>query len=73
MPYKFDSPHDWFNQHIEAIAASPDAVSIGDQVTRLAFECKQLARLLDADQLQDEYQNLMSEDGYFEDASKGGR
>ena len=35
-------------------------------MSRLLFECKQLAAKLDADDIQDEYQNLMDKAGYFD-------
>ena len=63
--YKFATPLDWLEHHLDRIADGDEAVT-SQPVTRLLFEAKQLARLLDSDQIQDEYQNLMDDDGYFD-------
>ncbi len=55
MAYKWDSPLEWL----------VDKARGWDQ-TKLYNELANLARLLDSDQLQDEYQADMDQDGYFE-------
>ena len=62
--YRWPHPLAWLNDHLDEIANDehrPPEI----RVSRLLFECKQLAAKLDADDIQDEYQNLMDEDGYF--------
>lgn len=54
--YRWDSPHAWL------IAKAQDWSE-----STLYRELVMLAHKLDADQLQDEYQDLMSADGYFND------
>lgn len=61
MPkYKWNSPLEWLEETIKD--GRWDDRSKGG----LCGEILTLARLLDSDQLQDEYQNLMDEDGYYD-------
>ena len=55
MSYRFDSPYEWLADTAREWNAA-----------RLYQELLNLARLLDSDTLQDEYQTDMSLDGYFE-------
>ena len=54
MAYKFNNPHEWLNDFL------------GRDSTNLFSEATTLGALLDADQIQDEYQADMAEDGYFD-------
>ena len=53
--YRWDSVHEWLVEKIEEW-----------RLGRCRAELKVLIAKLDQDVLQDEYQDLMSEDGYFE-------
>jgi len=57
MAYRWESPHDWLDSHLEKVSAEPG---------ELLSEAKELARKLDADQIQDIYQSDMDADGYFD-------
>ena len=56
--YKWSHPRDWLDDYLTRHA---------DDAERLLAEAKVLAGLLDSDEIQDEYQREMDEDGYFEE------
>jgi hypothetical protein len=58
--YKFENAHDWLDSYLTRLAEAND-------VAALFSEAKNLALMLDADQIQDEYQTEMDNDGYFDD------
>ena len=62
---RWPHPLEWLTDYLDEIA-NDESRPAEIRVSRLLFECKQLAAKLDADDIQDEYQNLMDEDGYFE-------
>ena len=54
--YRWDSPYEWLSESAKAWDAA-----------QLYRELMNLARILDSDQLQDEYQDDMDRDGFFVD------
>lgn len=58
--YKYATAHEWLEKR-----------SQGWSESYLRSELMKLAYKLDSDQLQDEYQELMDEDGYFDPIETG--
>ena len=63
--YRWSHPLAWLTDYLDEIA-NDESKPAEVRISRLLFECKQLAVKLDADDIQDEYQNLIDEAGYFE-------
>lgn len=55
LKYKWDHPSDWLHEHING----------HENLEDLKRVARQLASQLDGDQIQDEFQDRMDEDGYF--------
>jgi len=57
--YKWSNPQEWLQQYIDGLSYS-----------ELLQEAKNLASMLDADQIQDAYQSDMDAQGYFKEIGK---
>lgn len=55
--YKFETPFDWLEWHIHQ-----DGVK---DVATLQWIISKMGRVLDSDEIQDLFQDIMEDDGYF--------